>query len=198
LEPEVKTTDEALGHVCPPSVVRWLNSPLRRLIQNPRKIFAGYVRPGDTAIDLGCGGGFFSVALAGMVGENGRVIAADMQEEMLRITRNLATKKGVLDRIILHQCRPDDIDLSGEKADFVLAFYVVHEVSDRVAFLSQAAGLLKPNARFMMIEPKHHVKKSQLKQILSEAELAGLKPIKSLKLFASRGMLFRLKTADNL
>lgn len=36
---------EAMGQVCPPSVIRWLNSPLRKLLQNPRKILAGYVKP---------------------------------------------------------------------------------------------------------------------------------------------------------
>ena len=71
------------------------------LIQNPKKIMGAYVKPGDVVVDLGCGGGFFSVALAEMVGENGRVIAADLQKEMLDITRNFAAKKHVLERITL-------------------------------------------------------------------------------------------------
>ena len=181
-----------MGHVCPPSVVRWLNSPVRKLFQNPGKIMGTYVKPGDTVIDLGCGGGFFSVALAKMVGDNGRVIAVDLQKEMLDITRNLAVKKGVPKRITLHQCKENDLDLANEKVNFALAFYVVHEVPDRKAFLAQVSTLLNPDAHFMIIEPAHHVSKSQFAQILKEAEAIGLKQLKSIRLFLSRGVLLGL------
>ena len=152
-----------------------------------------YVSPGDTVVDLGCGGGFFSVALAKMVGrDNGRVIAVDLQKEMLDITRDFAAKSGVMERIILHQCKSDDIGLSDEKVDFVLAFYMVHEVPDRKAFFHQVSELLKPDAHFMMIEPNHHVTAEQFDQILSEAGSAGLKPLRLLRMMFSRGMLFGL------
>ncbi|MBC8205430.1 class I SAM-dependent methyltransferase [bacterium] len=185
--------NEEIGHVCPPSVVKWLNSPLRKLIQNPRKIMRKYVRNGDTVIDLGCGGGFFAAALAEMVGEEGKVIAVDLQEDMLNITRDFAVKKGVLDRIILHRCKTDDIGLSDEKADFAIAFYVVHEVPNRSSFFKQVKNFLKINAHFMLIEPKHHVNKPQFEQILKEAETAGLKYIMPIKVWGSRGMLFGLE-----
>jgi len=149
-----------------------------------------YVKAGHTAIDVGCGGGIFTVELAKMTGENGRVIAVDLQQEMLDITRELAKKKGVSDRITLHRCKTDDIDLAGQKADFVLAFYVVHEVPDRNRFLHQIAELLKPDAHFMIIEPKHHVTPAQFDDILSEAASVGLKYIKQLKVLGSRGMVF--------
>ncbi len=190
--------DEAMGHVCPPSVIKWLNSPLRKLIQNPKKIMGEYVKPGDTVIDLGCGGGFFAVALAEMVGGNGRVIAMDLQKEMLNITRDFASKKGVLDRITLHQCKDDDIALHGEKVDFALAFYMVHEVPDRDRFMNQVADLLKPTAHFLMIEPKHHVSPSQFDQILGEANSAGLNLVKPVKLTMSRGMLLEPKSPDSI
>lgn len=185
--------DEERGHVCPPSVVKWLNSPFRLLIQNPRKIMRDYVHPGDTVIDLGCGGGFFTVMLAKIVEENGRVIAVDLQEEMLNITRDFTAKKGVSERVILHQCKADDIGLPGEKVDFAVAFYVVHEVPDPEMFLSQVVELLKPDAYFMLIEPKHHVKDFQSELILASS--AGLKQIKPIKLMGSRGMLFGLESS---
>ena len=190
-------TDEALGHVCPPSVIKWLNSPFRKLLQNPKKIVKAFVKPGDVVVDLGCGGGFFTVALAEMVGENGRVIAADLQEEMLAITRDFAAKRGVLDRITLHQCYPEDIAFSGEKVDFVLAFYVVHEVSHRKEFLRQVSQIMKPDARFLLIEPKHHVKPSQYEEILREAKAAGLKPLTNVKIAFSRSVVFGLDYSDS-
>ncbi len=189
--------DKAMGHVCPPSVVKWLNSPLRKIIQNPMKIMGDYVKPGDIVIDLGCGGGFFAVALAKMVRENGQVIAMDLQKEMLSITREFAEKKGVLDRIKLHQCQEDDIALPNTQVDFALAFYVVHEVPDRQRFLKQVAELLKPDARFMLIEPNHQVKETQFGQILEDAESVGMQIIKPIKVIFSRGMLFRGGKANN-
>ena len=187
-------TDDAIGDVCPPSVVRWLNSPLRKLIQNPKKIMGEYVSPGDTVIDLGCGGGYFAVGLAKLVGDTGRVIAMDLQQEMLDITRGFAAKNGVLDRITLHQCQADDIALNDEKVDFALAFYMVHEVPDRKRFLIQVADLLKPTAHFMVIEPAHHVTASQFDQIVNEANSVGLQLIKPIRLAFSRGMLLRTTT----
>ena len=187
-------TDEAMGHVCPPSVVKWLNSPLRKLIQNPNKIMGEYVSPGNTVIDLGCGGGYFAVALAKMVQENGRVIAMDLQQEMLDFTRDLAVRNRVVDRITLHQCEADDFLLTDVKVDFALAFYMVHEVPDRNRFFTQVAAILNPDASFMIIEPKHHVSPFQFKQIQTEAASGGLRMIKPIKLLASRGILFQLSS----
>jgi ubiquinone/menaquinone biosynthesis C-methylase UbiE len=182
--------DDAMGHVCPPSVVKWLNSPLRNLFQNPKKIMGEYVKPGDTVIDLGCGGGFFAVALAKMVEENGQVIAMDLQMEMLAFTRELASKKGVLDRITFHQCQEKDFGLSDVQVDFALAFYMVHEVPDRNRFFTQVAALLKHDARLLVIEPNQHVSEAQFKQILEDAESVGLQYVKPVKALFSRGMLF--------
>jgi ubiquinone/menaquinone biosynthesis C-methylase UbiE len=125
-----------------------------------------------------------------MVGENGRVVAVDLQEEMLTTAREFARKKGVFERIRFHQCAADDLGLTNVKADFILAFYVVHEVPDRERFLRQVVELLKPNGHFLLIEPKHHVREFQFETILVEAK--GLEQIKPIKIIASRGMLFKL------
>jgi len=187
--------DEALGRVCPPSALKWLNSPLRKLIQNPKRIMKAYVKPGDVVVDLGCGGGIFSAALAEMVGENGRVIAADLQKEMLDITRDYVTKRGLLDRVTLHQCSADNIGLSDEKVDFVLVFYVVHEAPNRKEFFRQVSQIMKPDAHFLLIEPKHHVTPSQYENIIQEAQLANLKFLKEVKIAFSRSAVFGLESS---
>jgi len=188
--------EESNGHVCPPSVVKFLNCPLRALIQNPRKIMGAHVKPGDTVVDLGCGGGFLSVALAKRVGESGRVIAVDLQEPMLEITKKFAARKGVLDSIALHQCKGDDLGLTGEKVDFAVALFVVHEVPDRKRFLRQVADLLKPDARFALIEPSFHVSVRMFEQILEEAESVGLKQVRPLKNILTRGVVLSLSSSD--
>jgi ubiquinone/menaquinone biosynthesis C-methylase UbiE len=102
------------------------------------------------------------------------VIAVDMQPEMLARVAKKAGRKGVSERIICHQCKPDRIGL-GQKADFILAYYMVHETPDTVDFFRQTKALLKENGRMLVVEPKMHVSKTQFQSMLTVAEKAGLK-----------------------
>ncbi len=90
-------------------------------MHNPKKIFAGLVQPGETALDLGCGPGYFTLPLARLVGENGRVAAVDLQAEMLAIVRRRAERQGLLSRLVLCQAEAGKIDLD-LPVDFALAF----------------------------------------------------------------------------
>ena len=92
--------------VCPPWLAGMLESPLRRAMHRPEKLLAGLVEPGMTVLDIGCGPGYFSLSMARLVGPQGRVIAADLQPEMLARVRAHAEKDGLLERITLHQCEP--------------------------------------------------------------------------------------------
>jgi len=95
-------------------------------------------------VDLGCGPGFFTLPLAEMVGESGRVIAVDIQEEMLAKLRVRAEKANLASRIEPHLAGPDSIGVGGPdsavSADFALAFYMLHEVPDRDRFMRETAG----------------------------------------------------------
>ena len=63
---------------------------------------------------------------------------------------------GVESRISFHKCESDTIGLD-EKADFALAFYMVHEVPDPEKFLAEVFGLLNPGGTLLLVEPKFHV-----------------------------------------
>ncbi|KAB3547857.1 MAG: SAM-dependent methyltransferase, partial [ANME-2 cluster archaeon] len=52
---------DKIQHVCPVESAGGLDNRVRRLLQNPQKILGNYVKEGMTALDLGCGPGFFSV-----------------------------------------------------------------------------------------------------------------------------------------
>ena len=64
------------------------------LIHNSEKILGGHIESGQTVLDLGCGSGTFTIAMAKMVGELGKVIAVDVQDEMLQIVRRRRPKRG--------------------------------------------------------------------------------------------------------
>ncbi|MBK9392138.1 MAG: methyltransferase domain-containing protein [Bacteroidetes bacterium] len=70
-------------YVCPATYAGSLDNFLRRMMHKPEKILSPFLKEGMTALDMGCGPGFFTVDLARLVGDGGRVIAADLQQEML-------------------------------------------------------------------------------------------------------------------
>ena len=104
-----RSADRPAGNVCPWWLCPTFDNPLRRLIHNPDRILAGLVRPGETALDLGCGMGYFSIPLARLVGPEGKVICVDLQEQMLAGVRRRAERAGVADRIRLHRAGTDGL-----------------------------------------------------------------------------------------
>ena len=103
---------EKNNRVCPVERAGGLDTRMRRLIQNPKRILKKYVRNGMTVLDLGCGPGFFSMAMAEMVGERGLVIAADFQEGMLTKLEEKIKGTRSEKRIQLHKTRKNRIGTS--------------------------------------------------------------------------------------
>jgi len=115
------------NRVCPVELAGGFDNIFRRWIQNPYKILDPYIKEGMTVLDLGCGPGFFTTYIAYKVGKNGRVIAADLQERMLQKLKKKIQGTELEERILLHKCEQRKIGLQ-EKVDFILAFYMLHEV----------------------------------------------------------------------
>jgi ubiquinone/menaquinone biosynthesis C-methylase UbiE len=179
------------SHICSWKIANVLDNPIRRLIHNPQKILGGYIEPGQTVLDLGCGPGTFSIAMVKMVGESGKIIAVDVQEEMLQIVRKKAAQQGMESRIVTHKSGPDRIGLS-EKVDFALAFYMVHEVPNAKAFLEEICSVLKPSGKLLVVEPKMHVSATAFEKTIDIARQAGLSPISEPKIRFSRSKLLSL------
>ncbi len=158
--------------ICPWWLGHTIDNPLRRLINNPDTILPPYVESGMSTADIGCGRGIFSLAMAKLVGENGHVYSVDLQPEMLNALRKRAEKAGIIDRIRLVHSDPDDIRLI-DPVDFVLAFWMVHEVKDKRKFFDQVAAVLKQGGRFLIVEPKMHVSARQLQDTVDIASNAG-------------------------
>ena len=72
-----------------------LDTKFRRILYRPDRLAERYVKPGERVLDFGCGPGFFTREFAKKVGENGYVIAADLQEEMLAILRGKLGPEGL-------------------------------------------------------------------------------------------------------
>jgi ubiquinone/menaquinone biosynthesis C-methylase UbiE len=179
------------GNVCPWWLCATFDNPLRRLIHNPDRILAGLVRPGETALDIGCGMGYFSIPLARLVGPGGKVICVDLQEQMLAGVRRRAERAGVADRIRLHRAGTDGLELE-ETADFALAFWMLHEVPAQAAFLAEVIACLRPSARLLVVEPRLHVSGAAFERSVDVARSVGLEPIASPAVALSRALLFHV------
>ena len=162
-------------YVCPAKHAGWLTIPGRGLINDPRRILDGLVKPGDIAVDLGCGSGFFTLPLAEVVGGGGRVIAVDLQAAMLERMQARAAGRGLDARITPHLCTADSLGLDdlAAQADFALAFWMVHEVPDRARLLAQVYAALKADARLLVVEPRGHVGAADFASTVNLALEAG-------------------------
>ena len=176
--------------VCPASRSWGLDNIFRSLIQSPKKIVGEYIRPGDLVLDIGCGPGFFTRAMARMVGENGRVIAVDLQEEMLEKLRARAEKEGVLRRITTIQASEGSLNLAGQDpAVFALAFYLVHEVPDKARLFQELWNALETGGKLLMVEPSMHVTPEEFQVSLLIAAERGFRVLGDPKVRLSRSVL---------
>ena len=160
--------------VCPWWLCYSFDNPLRRLIHDPERLLEPYVKTGMTAVDIGCGMGYFTLGLAKLVGPGGKVIAVDLQGEMLAALGRRARKAGLADRIVLHRCLPDRLGVE-EPADFVLAFWMAHEVRDKPRFFGEIFSLLKTDGRLLLVEPKFHVTRSSFGRTVEVCRAAGFR-----------------------
>ena len=187
--PNTHSTHSHSEKVCPWWLCLTFDNSLRWLIHNPERILAGLVQQDQTALDLGCGMGYFSIPLARLVGPEGVVICIDLQAQMLAGVRRCAERAGVADRIRLCQAETDHLELT-ETADFALAFWMLHEVPDQLAFLAEVRAWLKPDGRLLVVEPRIHVDGAAFARSAELARSTGLEPLAYPAVALSRAVLF--------
>jgi ubiquinone/menaquinone biosynthesis C-methylase UbiE len=174
--------DNERNRVCPVELAHSLDNKMRRWLQNPQKILAPYIKDGMTVLDIGCGPGFFSIEIAKMVGKSGKVVSADLQEGMLQKLRDNIRGTELEKRMKLVKCDKDKINIS-EKVDFILAFYMVHEIPDKNSFFKELKNILNEKGQFLVVEPKlFHVSQKEFELTTKFAENNGFKIYQSPKL----------------
>jgi SAM-dependent methyltransferase len=159
-------------------VERW-EGPKRDAEQRPAEVlsFCG-VRPGHTAVDLGAGTGYFVPHLARAVGEQGRVLALDVEPKMVEWLVARVAREG-LTRAEARLAAPADPGLAPSSVDVVLVVNVWHHIDDRPAYLARLASALRPGGRLCLVEIKpeapfgppaaHRLTPAALKQELSSS-----------------------------
>lgn len=157
----------------------WLDRRDREATERPEHVLDVLaLREGMTVADVGAGSGYFTVRMARRVGPTGRVLATDLQPEMLAL---LAKRSVGLTNIMPILATPDDAKLPRGEVDLVLMVDVYHELPRPKETLAQIRTALKPGGRLALVEyrgedPRVAIKeehKMTLAQIRRELEANG-------------------------
>jgi ubiquinone/menaquinone biosynthesis C-methylase UbiE len=104
------------------------------------------IEEGFRVLDVGAGTGEVSIRLSHLVGPKGRVVAADVQPEMLSIARRKATKRGA--RNVEFKVTPmEKLGLPDNSFDSVVGNYSLCCCVDYEATLAECLRVLKPGGR---------------------------------------------------
>jgi SAM-dependent methyltransferase len=127
---------------------------------------------GDVVADIGSGGGFFSLLAADRVGATGRVLAVDVQAEMIDGLRRMMKRTG-REIIVAILGEEDNPKLPANHLDHVLIVLAYHEFSKPAAMLGHIRDAMKPDARLLLVEYKSEDPDSRVgpRHKMSEAQI---------------------------
>ena len=172
---------QVMGHQGAP----WLERAEREEEERPQKLVELMaLRPTDVVADIGAGTGYFSFRIAPKVPQ-GRVLAVDIQQEMLDLLRDAAAKRGVKNvEPVLGKV--DDPNLPAGQVDVALMVDAYHEFDHPREMMEGIVKGLKPGGRVVLVEyrgedpevpikPLHKMTEAQAKKEMAAVGLRHLK-----------------------
>ena len=109
------------------------------------------LKPGEAVCDMGCGNGYYTLKMAKLVGRKGRVLAVDIQSEMLHLLELRAKEAGV-GNVEPIQGSVVNPKLPAGELDLILLVDVYHEFSHPEHMLQAMRKALKPHGRLALVE----------------------------------------------
>jgi precorrin-6B methylase 2 len=178
-----------IAHVMGPGGVPWLERREREIEERPQlMIDALQIKPGQTIADLGVGSGYYSFRIAPLVGEQGNVLAIDVEPRMLRLVTERAKRAGV-DNVTTVLSTPSDPNLEANSVDLLFMVDVYHELEFPFEMMTKVREALKPGGRVALIEYRAEdpavmikpVHKMSERQIIRELTAAGFRHQKTVR-----------------
>jgi ubiquinone/menaquinone biosynthesis C-methylase UbiE len=132
--------------------VRLFEGPERDAWQRPDALVALLqIEAGQTVADVGTGTGYLVARLSRAVGPRGRVLAEDIEPDMVRYVRERAAREG-LTNVEPLLGTPDDPRLPAGAVDRVIVVDTWHHVRDRVSFAKKLADALRPGGFVAVVD----------------------------------------------
>jgi ubiquinone/menaquinone biosynthesis C-methylase UbiE len=108
--------------------------------------------PGAVVADIGAGSGFFTVRLAGAVGDTGRVLAVDIKSSVVQALRKRAADEGFKNVEVI-EGEVANPHLPEQSLDAALIVNAYHEMTEHQSMLAHIRRALKPSGRLVIVEP---------------------------------------------
>ncbi|HWX21021.1 MAG TPA: methyltransferase domain-containing protein [Candidatus Binatia bacterium] len=162
-----------IAHVMGHQAADWLERPERATEENTGRLLEELkLKPGEVVADIGAGTGYYSRRLARKVGTAGRVLAVDIQPEMLVLLTNRTTAEGITN-IVPVLGTVTDPKLPGRSVDLVLLVDVYHEFDFPFEMMEATCRSLKPGGRIVFVEFRAEDPKVPIKPVhkMSEAQV---------------------------
>jgi precorrin-6B methylase 2 len=162
-----------IAQVMGPGGIPWLDRPEREAEEHPEVVINALdLRKGEVVADFGAGSGFFTFRIAPRVGKTGRVLAVDIQDEMLETIRRRADALKLTNVEEIKDTETDP-ELPANGVDLVLMVDVYHELSYPYEVMTKVRQALKPDGRVVFVEYRKEDPRVAIKEVhkMSVAQL---------------------------
>jgi len=154
------------GKVFPASKAQSLLNPARRLVQSPGRIVYALSLDADARVlEVGCGPGYFSPAIAAAI-PDGALVLADLQLAMLQ---NAHERTLMHDSVSFVQLDATELAFASGSFDAVLVVLMLGEVPDRRACLTELRRVLRPGGTALFAESRRDgdfIRKAALRDLV--------------------------------
>lgn len=167
--------EREIAHVMGYGAAGWLERKERVKEEDPEKLIKSLaIKEGMTVADVGAGSGYHSFIMAPLVGEKGKVIASDIQQQMLDLITKKAKEKKVTN-IETVKGTTTDPKLPAGKVDLILLVDVYHEFEFPFEMTEKMVEALKPGGRLVFVEFRLEDQKVPIKLVHKMSERQVLK-----------------------
>jgi len=154
-----------IAHVMGPGGIPWLDRPERENEENPARCIESLrLKPGDVVADLGAGSGYYSFRMAPLVGAKGKVLAVEIQDEMIAELKKRIAKDNVTN-VETVKCTESDPKLPEGGVDLVIMVDVYHELEFPYEVMTAVKKSLKPGGRVAFVEFRKEDKEVPIKEV---------------------------------
>lgn len=185
---------QVMGH----AFASWLERSERVTEEDPDRLVTELkLQPGEAVADIGAGTGYFSRRLAQKVGPAGKVLAVDVQPEMLALLTNSNARMGITN-IYGVLGTTTDPQLANESVDLALMVDVYHEFDFPCEMMRGICRALKPGGRVVLVEyraedpavPIKRVHKMTEAQVKKEMSALPLEWVQTIEVLPWQHMIF--------